>query len=132
MNHYTEEQITKAKAYSDLIQKCWDDAAFKEELIQNPKMVEDHLDVEIPTGKELVIVDHSNGGTFDRDNLDTDTAYFVIPEQVDLDSIELNDEQLELIAAGAPTPSPASPASTTICGAAVIVGFVFAVWAGWD
>jgi len=125
MANYTAEQLTQAREYSEVIQKCWNNAEFKQELIANPASLEKHFDFKIPAGKKVVVLDHTSGGTVENSNLKPDIIYFVIPEQVDVDSMELSDEQLELVAGGA------SPAATTVvlstvpCGVAVGAGLLF-------
>ena len=86
---FSQEQNT----YAEIVQKAWDDADFKKELTANPvnaieKLMGTKLD--LPAGKTLVV----------RDQTDESTVYINIPAKPVLDDIELNEEQLEVIAGG--------------------------------
>jgi hypothetical protein len=86
---FSQEQ----KTYAEIVQKAWDDADFKKELTANPvdaieKLTGKKLD--IPTGKKLVV----------RDQTDESTVYINIPAKMNLDNVELNEEQLEVVAGG--------------------------------
>ena len=87
---FTPEQ----KVYAEIVQKAWDDAEFKKELIANPveaieKFTGEKLN--LPEGKTLVV----------RDQTDNSTVYINIPaEDKKADDLELNEEQLEAVAGG--------------------------------
>ena len=76
-----------------LINKAWEDNAFKEELVANPVAVIEKVTGEklnIPEGKQLVV----------RDQTNEQTIYINIPAEVKMDDVELNEEQLEVVAGG--------------------------------
>ncbi len=86
---FTQEQ----KVYAEIVQKAWEDAEFKKELIANPVAAIEKL-----TGKKLNL---SEGKTLVvRDQTDESTVYINIPAKVEVDA-ELNEEQLEAVAGGA-------------------------------
>jgi hypothetical protein len=82
------------KAYSEIIQKAWDDADFKNELIVNPVATIEKLigkPLNIPAGKSVVV----------KDQTDESIIYINIPAKASssLDK-ELTEEQLEFVAGG--------------------------------
>jgi hypothetical protein len=86
---FSQEQ----KSYAEIIQKAWDDADFKKELTVNPvdaieKLTGKKLD--LPAGKTLVV----------RDQTDESTVYINIPAKPNMEDVELNEEQLEVVAGG--------------------------------
>jgi hypothetical protein len=86
---FTQEQ----KLNAQVIQRAWDDAQFKSELMANPVEVMEKLTgnkISLPEGQKLVIIDQT----------DESTVYFNIPRKIDIDSLELTEEQLEQIAGG--------------------------------
>ena len=90
-------EITKQQLSAQIVQKAWEDPQFKRDLVANPSAAMEaatgHKFV-VPEGQKLVVVDQT----------DESTIYFNIPRQVDLDSLELTEEQLEQVAGGL-TPS---------------------------
>lgn len=86
----TQEQQLNAQ----VIQKAWEDDQFKNELMENPVQTMERLTgqkISLPEGKKLVVIDQS----------DDSKVYFNIPKKVDVNSLELTEEQLEMIAGGA-------------------------------
>ena len=86
---FTQDQ----KVYAEIVQKAWEDAEFKKELLSNPVAAIEKLTgkkLNLPEGKTLVV----------RDQTDDATIYINIPSKVELDA-ELNEEQLEAVAGGA-------------------------------
>lgn len=86
---FTKEQ----QLLQQVVQKAWEDTAFKEELIANPvkaieKLTGEKLD--IPEGKTFVV----------RDQTDESTVFINIPAEQKMDDVELNEEQLEAVAGG--------------------------------
>ena len=86
---FSQEQ----KTYAEIVQKAWDDADFKRELTANPveaieKLMGKKLD--LPVGKTLVV----------RDQTDESTVYINIPAKPNMEDVELNEEQLEVVAGG--------------------------------
>ncbi|UHG94883.1 NHLP leader peptide family RiPP precursor [Spirosoma oryzicola] len=105
------EFIQEQNLNAQVIQKAWEDTQFKSELMTNPVGAMERLTghkINLPEGKKLVVVDQT----------DNSTVYFNIPTQVDTNNLELNEEQLEMVAGG----------STPFC--AIGYGFVvgIALW----
>ena len=85
---FTQEQ----KLYAEIVQKAWEDADFKKELIANPEATIEKLTgkkLNLPEGKDLVI----------RDQTDESVVYINIPAKPQMDA-ELSDAQLEMVAGG--------------------------------
>jgi hypothetical protein len=86
---FTQEQ----KAYAEIVQKAWDNADFKNQLIDNPVATIEKLTgnkLNIPAGKTLVV----------RDQTNESTVYINIPSKPNMEDIELSEEQLEVVAGG--------------------------------
>tara|TARA_B110000211_G_C13568729_1_gene331057 strand:+ start:173 stop:508 length:336 start_codon:yes stop_codon:yes gene_type:complete len=78
---------------SQVVQKAWDDAEFKKQLMANPVATMEKLTgekVNLPEGQKLTVVDQS----------DESTVYFNIPKRVEIDNLQLTEEQLEQVAGG--------------------------------
>ena len=87
------EVSKEQKVFRQVVEKAWNDPAFKSELIASPEATIESLTgetVTVPEGKELVVVDHS----------DASKVYFAIPPRPNYDEMELSDEQLEMVAGG--------------------------------
>ncbi|MCH2034312.1 MAG: NHLP leader peptide family RiPP precursor [Tenacibaculum sp.] len=91
----------KQKKSQDLLQKiisaAWDDASFKQELIDNPIDAIKKLTgetVKLPKGKRLIV----------KDQTDESLIYINIPAEPNMDDMELNEMQLEAVAGGAELP----------------------------
>ena len=85
----TQEQ----KFNAEIVQKAWENAQFKSELIADPVTTMEKLTgqkINLPEGQKLVVVDQT----------DESTVYFNIPRKVDIDSLQLTEEQLEQVAGG--------------------------------
>lgn len=83
-----EEQLN-----AQVIQRAWDDAEFKKELIADPVKTMEKLTgekINLPEGQTLVVEDQS----------DDSKIYLNIPRKVDIDSLQLTEEQLEMVAGG--------------------------------
>lgn len=86
---FTQEQ----KLYAEIVQKAWDDAQFKSELVANPIVAIEKLTgqtLNLPQGKTLVV----------RDQTDESTVYINIPAKPNMEDAELNEDQLEAVAGG--------------------------------
>lgn len=86
---FTQEQ----KLYAEIVQKAWEDAEFKKELIANPVEAIEKLTgkkMNLPKGKTLLA----------RDQTDESTVYINIPAKPIHDDVELNEEQLEMVSGG--------------------------------
>jgi len=87
------EMTQEKKLYQQVVQKPWEDASFKNELVANPVAAIEKLigqKLNIPEGKTLVV----------RDQTDDSTVYINIPAECKMDDVELNEEQLEAVAGG--------------------------------
>lgn len=86
-------ELTKnQEVLQKVLERAWDDANFKKELVANPMEAIEKLTgekLELPNGKKLVILDTT----------DESTVYLKIPTRDSVES-ELTDEQLELVAGG--------------------------------
>ena len=86
---FTQEQ----KLYGEIVQKAWDDAQFKSELVANPVATIEKLTgqtLNLPKGKTLVV----------RDQTDESTVYINLPAKPNTEDVELNEDQLEAVAGG--------------------------------
>ena len=96
---FTQEQ----KLYAEIVQKAWEDASFKHELIANPVAAIEKFTgkkMNLPEGKTLVV----------RDQTDESTVYINIPAaSKKMDDVELNEEQLEAAAGGIEGPGGCTP-----------------------
>lgn len=88
----TQEQ----KMYAEIVQKAWENAEFKNELVNNPIEAIEKLTgkkLNLPEGKRIIV----------RDQTDESSLYINIPAKPNNDDIELNENQLEMVAGGADT-----------------------------
>ncbi len=79
--------------YQKVVQKAWEDAEFKTELIANPlKAIENlsRIKLNIPSGMTIVV----------NDQTDASKVYINIPVKQRMDDVELNEDQLEAVAGG--------------------------------
>ncbi len=87
---FTQEQ----KTYAEIVQKAWEDAAFKKELVNNPVAAIEKFTgkkMTLPEGKTLVV----------RDQSDESVIHINIPAPArDSVDAELNEEQLEAVSGG--------------------------------
>ncbi|MEW7281259.1 NHLP leader peptide family RiPP precursor [Aquimarina sp. 2201CG1-2-11] len=87
-------ELTKEQeVFHTVIQKAWEDASFKQELIANPVDAIEKLTgakLNITEGKTLVV----------RDQTNSSNIYINIPVKQELDDVELDEEQLEAVAGG--------------------------------
>jgi Fe-S cluster biosynthesis and repair protein YggX len=114
----TLEQQEKGKElYQELVQKAWESAAFKEQLISNPEK----------TISEIIGVNpSSNARILVEDQTDSNIIYLNIPRKFDANEIELTDEQLETVAGGDVITAAAITAGIAVCtllGAAFAFGY---------
>lgn len=87
------QQEAAQQAYAEVLSKAWGDPAFKKQLMSDPKAAIESIKgsaVNIPAGKELRVVDHT----------DDKYIYITIPKQPEMEEVELTDEQLELVSGG--------------------------------
>lgn len=88
-------ELTKEQqVLQQVINKAWENEAFKKDLIANPVETIAKLtgqEIKIPEGKTIVV----------RDQTDESTIYINIPAEQNLEDVELNEDQLEAVAGGA-------------------------------
>ena len=88
---FTEQQQKGQELLDTIIKKSWEDEAFKQELIANPKTTfEEVIGKEIDSDKTIFVEDQTN----------TDFVYLNIPAKPNLDELELTDEELESVSGG--------------------------------
>ena len=93
MTYTIEQQEKGAEFIRTLVQKSWENAVFKDELVRNPvAAIEQVTGKNLPflSGKKIVVVDQT----------DESAIYINIPAQPKIDELELTEEQLEMIAGG--------------------------------
>jgi len=92
MNIYNENQkVVGEQILNSLYQNSWNSPEFKTRLISNPSStIEEVVGHKIPTDSHFVVEDQS----------DESIIYLNIPRKVDIDTLELTDEQLEMVAGG--------------------------------
>ena len=89
----TQEQESAQRLIKDINEKCHEDSAFKSALLENPVATLESFmgkEINLPEGKELVVVDQT----------DDSKVYLNLNAKPNYDSMELTDEQLELVAGG--------------------------------
>lgn len=89
MMEFTQEQ----KLYTEIVEKAWEDASFKQELMTNPKATIEKFTgkkLNLPQGNTIVVMDQT----------DESVVYINIPVMVNISNMELNEEQLEAVAGG--------------------------------
>jgi len=87
------ELTQQQKVHAQVVQATWEDAQFKKDLMAKPEEAIERLTgfkMNIPQGQTLVVVDQT----------DESKLYLNIPRKVDIDTLELTDEQLEMVAGG--------------------------------
>ena len=90
------------KLFQDVVQKAWEDTAFKNELIANPVSAIEKLTgvkLNLAEGKTIVV----------RDQTDESTVYINIPAEQKMEDVELNEDQLEALAGGVIGPDGCFP-----------------------
>lgn len=93
MTYSIEQQKQSAELVSTLARKAQESSAFKEQLINDPTAA-----IREVTGKNFTIPE--NHGIIVEDQTDESIIYLNIPTKPDLDSLELTEEQLELLSGG--------------------------------
>ncbi len=86
---FTKEQ----KFLQKIVHEAWENEPFKKELISNPIVAIEKLTgkkINLPEDKTLVV----------KDQTDETIVYINIPSEPNFDDVELNEEQLEVVAGG--------------------------------
>lgn len=83
-----QQKMTRNELEAKLVAHAWQDEAFKQELISNPRAVlEREIGQEVPESTDIRVLEETGN-----------TLYLVIPKKPSID--ELSEEQLEAIAGG--------------------------------
>jgi hypothetical protein len=100
-----QQNMTINELQEKLVAKVWQDEAFKQELINNPKaVIERELGKKLPESLNIQVLEET-GHTF----------YFVLPKKP---TNELSEEQLEAVAGGGPIGAAVGGVIGAITGAA--------------
>jgi hypothetical protein len=86
-----EQQKRGEELIMTLAQKAWESSTFKEQLISNPVST-----IESVTGQKML----SGTKVLVEDQTDDSIIYLNIPKKIDVNSLELTDEQLEMVSGG--------------------------------
>jgi len=90
----TKEQQKKGQEiYQQLVEKAWESATFKEQLISNPEAAMEKVlgkEMTIPEGSKIVV----------EDQTDSNIIYLNIPRKVNFEDFELSEDQLDNVAGG--------------------------------
>jgi hypothetical protein len=86
-----EQQKQGEELIKTLAQKAWESSTFKEQLISNPvSTIESATGHKMSTEVNIVV----------EDQTDNSIIYFNIPRKLDIETLELTDEQLEMVSGG--------------------------------
>ncbi|MBL4605176.1 MAG: NHLP leader peptide family RiPP precursor [Flavobacteriaceae bacterium] len=99
------ERTKEQKLFQTIVKRAWEDNAFKQELIASPLNAIENLTgerIKLPEGKTIVV----------RDQTNESVVYINIPAEANMDDMELNEEQLEIIAGGGSLPGAVLQNST--------------------
>lgn len=86
-----EQQKQGTELMKTLVEKAWESATFKEQLVKNPAAT-----IESVTGNKM----NEDYKVVVEDQSDSSVIFLNIPRNVQLENIELTDEQLEMVAGG--------------------------------
>lgn len=89
----TMESTEEQKVFKQIIVEAWENPDFKEELMNSPLEAIQQLTGKtliIPEGKTFVVKDQSNESII----------YFNIPAKPNMEDVELDDDQLDIVAGG--------------------------------
>lgn len=89
----TAQQQKSQDLLQAVITRAWEDATFKQDLIENPIDAIEKLTgerVKLPAGKTLIV----------KDQTDASAVYVNIPAEPNMEDMELSEEQLEVVAGG--------------------------------
>lgn len=87
------ELSKEQKVLQSVLQKAWEDTNFRKRLVEDPvNTIETFagIKIKLPEGKTLVV----------NDQTDCSKIYINIPEEPNMENMELGEEQLEAIAGG--------------------------------
>lgn len=108
-----EQQKQGAELMRTLVEKAWESAAFKDQLVKNPvATIESITGSKVNQEINFVVEDQTNDSII----------YFNIPRKLDFENMELTDEQLEDISGGESV-ILAACAVLTVIGASFYAGY---------
>lgn len=87
------ELTNDQKILDAIVKKAWEDPTFRNNLIARPvATIESFLGhpIHLPEGKKIAFVDQT----------DSSTIFINIPAEPNMDDVELNEEQLDIVAGG--------------------------------
>ena len=84
----------------EIIAKAWEDAAFKQRLLSNPRDALKEMGVEVPDGVNLTVLEST-----------LDENYFVLPPEP---TEELSEEALDTVSGGMSPPCPCTTSSSLL------------------
>ena len=93
MTYTKENQEKGAKLMRTLVEKAWESAAFKDQLLNDPASA-----IQNVTGKKLTMPEHKRLVVEDQTN--ESIIFLNIPAKPNFDEMELSDEQLDHVAGG--------------------------------
>ena len=104
-------ELTKEhKIFKSIVHKAWEDESFKKELITNPVEAIERITgekIKLPKDKTIKVSDQT----------DESVVYINIPAEPNMEDMELDEEQLEIIAGGGtPTPPTLGDPSASLSG----------------
>jgi hypothetical protein len=112
MKYTQEQQKEGAELMTALVEKAWESAAFKDQLLENPMVAIKEFsgkDFTMPEGKKISVEDQTNESVI----------YLNIPAEPNINELELTEEQLEMVAGGI-TPTVIAVAYGFMAGVAFI------------
>lgn len=93
MKYTLEQQKQGAELMKALVERAWESANFKDQLVKNPTAT-----IESFTGKKFTLPEEKN--LIIEDQTDESLIYLNIPAEPNYNELELTEEQLEMIAGG--------------------------------
>ena len=86
-----EQNFKSKEVIENIITEAWENETFKNSLIENPRAtIEEFTGKSLSTDKNIEVVDQTNGNTI----------YINIPEQPNMEDVELSEEQLDIVSGG--------------------------------
>lgn len=114
MKYTQEQQKYGAELMNALVEKAWESAAFKDQLLKNPTAAIESFtgnSFKMPEGQKVVV----------EDQTDESVIYLNIPTEPNFNELELTEEQLEMVSGGI-TPSFIAIGYGFVAGIALVTG----------